>query len=225
MAMRRTRPAEIFDLGPLGPDLKNARTTAIVKSKAFEAVRLIVHAGVDIKTHSVEGPITLHCLEGRAQLSLPDKVVELSGGQWLYLEGGVPHAIKGIEDTSLLLTILFSHTVNVQDRAAGEAGAKRNQVTDGSLSSTEKLNSRQAGPVTSNNATIASCFGLGLAPRYLTRLESLSGSASASVCSNAYQTACRATHVRPHQATRYRWPRLLCCRGFAPVNGATSGMR
>jgi|ThiBioDrversion2_2_1062182.scaffolds.fasta_scaffold13689_8 quercetin dioxygenase-like cupin family protein len=141
MAMRRTRPAEIFDLGPLGPDLKNARTTAIVKSKAFEAVRLIVHAGVDIKTHSVEGPITLHCLEGRAQLSLPDKVVELSGGQWLYLEGGVPHAIKGIEDTSLLLTILFSHTVNVQDRAAGEAGAKRNQVTDGSLSSTEKLNS------------------------------------------------------------------------------------
>jgi len=97
--MHRANAAEIFDLSPLGPRLKDARTTAIVKSETFEAVRLNVLTGVDIKTHKVEGPITLHCLEGRAQLSLSDTVMELSGGQWLYLEGGVPHSIKGIEDT------------------------------------------------------------------------------------------------------------------------------
>jgi quercetin dioxygenase-like cupin family protein len=107
MAMRRASSAEIFDLGPLGSGLKDARTTAIVKTETFEAVRLIVHAGVEIKTHKVDGPITLHCLEGLAMLRLPDTARELSDGQWLYLEGKVPHSIKGIEDTSLLLTILF----------------------------------------------------------------------------------------------------------------------
>jgi quercetin dioxygenase-like cupin family protein len=107
LAMHHANPGEVFDLAPLGSNLKDARTTAIVKSEAFEVVRLIVHAGVDIKTHQVDGPITLHCLEGRALLSLHKTTLELSGGQWVYLEGGVPHSIRGIEDTSLLLTILF----------------------------------------------------------------------------------------------------------------------
>ena len=53
------------------------------------------------------GEITLHCLEGRALLQLDSETIELSTGQWLYLEGGKRHAVKGIEDTSLLLTILF----------------------------------------------------------------------------------------------------------------------
>jgi quercetin dioxygenase-like cupin family protein len=38
---------------------------------------------------------------------LPETSLELSAGQWVYLEGGVPHSLRGIEDTSLLLTILF----------------------------------------------------------------------------------------------------------------------
>lgn len=107
MAMHHASPGEVFDLAPLGSNLKDARTTAIVKSESFEVVRLVVHAGVDIKTHQVDGPIILHCLEGQALLGLPETTLELSGGQWLYLEGSVPHSIRGIEDTSMLLTILF----------------------------------------------------------------------------------------------------------------------
>lgn len=107
MAIRHANPGETIDLSPLGPALKHARTTAIVKSDAFEAVRLVVRAGADIKTHRVDGPITLHCLEGRALLGLPATSVELLAGQWLYLDGGEPHSVKGIEDSALLLTILF----------------------------------------------------------------------------------------------------------------------
>lgn len=107
MAIHHASPGEVFDLLSLGSNLKDARTTAIVKSESFEVVRLIVHADVDIKTHQVDGPIMLHCLEGKALLGLHDKTLELSGGQWVYFEGGVPHSIRGIQDTSLLLTILF----------------------------------------------------------------------------------------------------------------------
>jgi hypothetical protein len=71
-------------------------------------VRLVVQAGGDIKPHKVDGPITLHCLEGRALLRLPTATLELSAGQWVYLDGGEPHSISAIEDTSFLLTILFS---------------------------------------------------------------------------------------------------------------------
>ena len=108
MAKHHATSGEIFDLKPLTSGLKAARTRAIVKTDAFEAVRLVAHAGTDIKAHKVDGPITLHCLEGRVQVDLPDKSLELSAAQWVYLEGGIPHAIKAIEDSSLLLTIVFA---------------------------------------------------------------------------------------------------------------------
>jgi quercetin dioxygenase-like cupin family protein len=94
-------------LQPLGEGLQNARTTALVKSDTFEAVRLIVLAGREIAPHQVPGQITLHCLEGRVLLGLADSTLELSAGQWVYLDGGARHSVKGVEDSSVLLTILF----------------------------------------------------------------------------------------------------------------------
>ncbi len=131
MATYRASSGEVVDLSPLQSGLRNARTTAIVKSETFETVRLIIRADTDIKAHQVEGAIMLHCLEGRAQLCLPDKTLELSAGKWVYLDGGVSHAIKGIEDSSILLTILFAHgggdenvQVETSRSAISDQGAK-----------------------------------------------------------------------------------------------------
>jgi quercetin dioxygenase-like cupin family protein len=109
MAVHHAKSGEIVDLQPLGGALKDAKTTAIVKAKTFEAVRLIVRAGDDIAPHQVPGAITLHCLEGRVRLGLTDSSVELSAGQWVYLEGGARHSVTGLEDSCVLLTILFEH--------------------------------------------------------------------------------------------------------------------
>lgn len=107
MAVRHAKAAEIVDLRPLGPDLKRARTTAITKSATFEAIRLIVPAGMHIPGHRVSGATMLHCLEGRVRLGLADAMLDLSAGQWVYLDGGEHHSVHGVEDSSLLLTILF----------------------------------------------------------------------------------------------------------------------
>ncbi len=107
MVVHHARAGEIVDLRPLGEKLKLARTGAIVKTKTFEAVRLIVHAGTDIPAHQVSGPITLHCLEGHVLIGVDELTRELRAGEWLYLEGGTRHSVRGIEDSSLLLTILF----------------------------------------------------------------------------------------------------------------------
>lgn len=108
MALKHAAPGEVVDLRPLGPRLSAARTHAIVRTSSFEAVRLVVSAGVEIPTHQVPGRITLQCIEGHAQLGLSDETIDLRAGDWIHLDGDEPHSVKGIEDASLLLTILFA---------------------------------------------------------------------------------------------------------------------
>lgn len=109
MALQHAKPKEIVDLSPLGDKLKNAKTSAIIKSEHFEAIRLVVLAGTEIPPHKVPGYIMLHCLEGRVSLGLADSSIVLNAGEWVYLTGGEMHSVKGIEDSSLLLTILLGN--------------------------------------------------------------------------------------------------------------------
>lgn len=108
MALHHVVSGEVVDLRPLGDEIAEVRTRALVKTDAFEAVRLIVPAGRELPTHSVPGPITLHCLEGRVLLGLAENQVPLNAGEWVYLDGGVAHSVNGLEDSALLLTILFA---------------------------------------------------------------------------------------------------------------------
>lgn len=109
MAQHHARSGEIIDLRPLGEDLLSKQTVAIVKTKGFEAIRLVIPSGKEIPAHKVAGDITLHCLEGRITLGVLDAELQLSAGDWIYLEGGASHRLKAIEDASLLLTILFEY--------------------------------------------------------------------------------------------------------------------
>jgi quercetin dioxygenase-like cupin family protein len=114
MAPKHADPGEVVDLRPLGERLGAAKTSAIVRTGSFEAVRLVVPAGTEIPSHKVGGKITLHCIEGHAQLGLSGGPIDLRAGDWVYLKGGEPHSVKGIEDASLLLTILFDGSRNAR---------------------------------------------------------------------------------------------------------------
>jgi quercetin dioxygenase-like cupin family protein len=48
----------------------------------------------------------IHCLEGRVSFTTLGRTQILEAGMLLDLPAGEPHEVKGIEDTSLLLTIL-----------------------------------------------------------------------------------------------------------------------
>jgi len=90
------------------PHLAGAeRSTALVKTDQFEAIHLVVPAGSTIPSHSVAGQATFHCLKGRIGLSFGGNVVVLQEGDWLYLDGAEEHAVEGLEDSAMLLTILF----------------------------------------------------------------------------------------------------------------------
>jgi quercetin dioxygenase-like cupin family protein len=107
MAIPHAQPGQIIDVRPLGLALANSKTTTLVKTASLEVIRLVIPAGKEIPQHLVSGEITVQCLEGRVIFRSRANQRELASGQMLYLSGGEPHALTGVEDASVLVTILL----------------------------------------------------------------------------------------------------------------------
>lgn len=106
MAIPHAKPGEIVDVRPLGSALASAQTRTLVRAEQVEIIRLVIPAGKEIAEHQAKGELVVQCLEGRVEFTACSKTQNLEAGQLLYLSAGEPHAVKGIEDASLLLTIL-----------------------------------------------------------------------------------------------------------------------
>jgi quercetin dioxygenase-like cupin family protein len=104
MALKHVDPGEVVHLG--AGWAAESRTAALVKRDRFEAIRIVVSAGNTIPTHQVTGFITLHCLNGHVVL-VADRDIALRRGDWVYLDRNAPHSVRGVDDSVLLLTILF----------------------------------------------------------------------------------------------------------------------
>jgi quercetin dioxygenase-like cupin family protein len=107
MAIPHAAPGQVVDARPLGEALRVAVTTTLIKTARLEVIRLVVPAGKDIPAHRVAGEITVQCLEGRVSCTALGQSQELAAGQLLFLPGNEEHSVRGIEDASLLLTILL----------------------------------------------------------------------------------------------------------------------
>jgi quercetin dioxygenase-like cupin family protein len=104
MALHHARSGETVRLVSVAS--ASAKTSALVKTASFEAMQIVLRTGEQIARHSVEGYSTLHCLEGVAIVSAAEPI-QLSAGDWLYLDRGQEHSVSAVEDSSLLLTIIF----------------------------------------------------------------------------------------------------------------------
>lgn len=107
MALHHAAPGEIMALR--SNEDHAVTTSALVKNDAFEAIHLVVRAGHQLKDHAVRGALTLYGLEGVVLIDLEDGKRRLSKGDWLYLQPNTRHAVRGVEDAGLLLTIHFDH--------------------------------------------------------------------------------------------------------------------
>jgi quercetin dioxygenase-like cupin family protein len=107
MALPHARPLDVIDLHPLGEGLREAVTTSLLKEPALQLIRLVLPAGAGMPEHHVEGAITIHCLEGQAEVGAQGRRCTLGPGQLVMIEGGVTHDVRALSDASLLLTILL----------------------------------------------------------------------------------------------------------------------
>ena len=110
MSIHNAVAGEIIEL-PLGADLDSSKTTTLAKTAHLELIRLVLPAGKVIPLHKAPGEITVQCLEGRVAFTAEGKAQELTAGQLLCLAAGEPHVLKGIEDSSLLVTLLLTKSV------------------------------------------------------------------------------------------------------------------
>lgn len=107
MAIHHAAPGEIIDVRPYGRSLPDQQTTTLIKTDQLEVLRLVLPAGKAIPPHRVSGEITVQCLEGSVEFIADGKEQLLESGQMLYLSGGSEHALQGVVDASVLVTILL----------------------------------------------------------------------------------------------------------------------
>ena len=105
MALSHLQPGDVADVRPLGPALAGARSHALFKATDLEVMRLVLPAGAEIPAHTVAGEVTVQCIEGRVAFSSDAGARELAAGDLIHLRGDQSHALRALEDASLLLTI------------------------------------------------------------------------------------------------------------------------
>ena len=111
MALPHASSGDLISLRPLGGKLEGAPSTALLKTDRLELMRLVLMAGKSFPEHWVEGEITVQCLEGRIEFEARQEGSPIrhtmDPGDLVYLAGGVPHAVRALEDSSVLVTVLL----------------------------------------------------------------------------------------------------------------------
>lgn len=112
MALHHPSSGELIDIRPLGDKLVDTPSTALVRTDDFEVMRMILPKGKSVPEHHIPGELSIQCLEGTLELQAHDKTIVMRTGDWVYLEGDVPHALNALENTAILVSMVRKPTSN-----------------------------------------------------------------------------------------------------------------
>lgn len=101
-------PDRILHL-PLGMAVSTAKSTTLMKSNGLELIRLVIPAGKEIPPHRAPGEITVQCVEGHVAFEHDGHAIDLHAGDLLHLCPQEIHALRGVVDSSVLVTRLRPH--------------------------------------------------------------------------------------------------------------------
>lgn len=81
------------------------RAETLIKTDGLRVVLVTMRAGISLHEHTAPGPITIHALHGRFEVTFDEDVRELGPGDIVALATGVRHAVNTLADGAFLLTI------------------------------------------------------------------------------------------------------------------------
>ncbi len=110
MALKRVPANQPIRLTPLSDTPERAHSYALVKTDTFQAMQVVLPAGVDMARHKVDGAAIIHVLEGKVDLILDDHTHVMQKDDWMHLLPGEPHEVVAQENSMLLVTVLFIGT-------------------------------------------------------------------------------------------------------------------
>lgn len=107
MALEHAVSGEILDVRPLGSALATEKSKTLVRAPHLEVFRMVLPAGKSTPMHEAAGTITIQCVEGEVRLEAHGIQQVMRAGDLVFLDDAEPHAVEGITDASLLITILL----------------------------------------------------------------------------------------------------------------------
>jgi quercetin dioxygenase-like cupin family protein len=79
----------------------------LAKYPDFRIVLVFMRANTQMKEHHADARISIHSLQGRIRVHLPDQKVELSAGELMVLDNGIRHDVEALEESAFLITIAW----------------------------------------------------------------------------------------------------------------------
>jgi quercetin dioxygenase-like cupin family protein len=108
MALHHAASGEKIALARGDDDIAHFTSVALAKTAHMELIRLVLPKERPMPEHTVEGEVTLQCLEGAIEVNAHGRTVNLIPGEMLYLAGGEPHSVRALADAVALMTILLT---------------------------------------------------------------------------------------------------------------------
>ncbi len=68
---------------------------------------MVLLAGKEMPEHAVVGELTVGCLEDSVEFAIGSTGDVMGAGDLKCLAGGIPHSLRAIEDSSVLVTLLL----------------------------------------------------------------------------------------------------------------------
>jgi quercetin dioxygenase-like cupin family protein len=106
MATHHASSGEIIDLRPIATLVDDGQSTTLVRDEQLKVMRFVLPTGKELPEHAVDGPITMHCLEGVVDVTAHGSCKQMRAGDFMYLSGKVPHALRATEDAAMLVSIV-----------------------------------------------------------------------------------------------------------------------
>jgi len=104
-----SKQCQIVDIRPLGVSaiISSRAKRTLLKTDDMEVVRLALQMRQTVSESMAQGETLFQCLEGKVAITASGKTRMLETGSLLYLPRGEAFTVEGIEDASLLMTILM----------------------------------------------------------------------------------------------------------------------
>ncbi|HVN21323.1 MAG TPA: cupin domain-containing protein [Dongiaceae bacterium] len=91
----------------------------LAKYPDFRIVLVLMKADTQMREHQADARISIHTLDGKIRVRLPDELVELAAGELLALDYGIRHDVEALEESAFLLTVSWPESTKELRHHAG----------------------------------------------------------------------------------------------------------
>lgn len=107
MALNHPAPGDVVNVFTSDGTGAAGESETLVRTDHLEIFRYALPAGKVIERHAAAGVMVVQCLEGNVEFTALGRTQRLTPGAMLHLPDREPHALKALDKSLLLVTIVL----------------------------------------------------------------------------------------------------------------------